>query len=107
LLIVVDDLHEAGASTIELLHFAMRWDAGAPMLVVATVRTDEADSVNEHLASVATTIRVSGLTGDEVRLLADRAGLGDRARRRSPLTRGHALFVVEALRALAEAGNGG
>ena len=72
LLVVLDDLHEAGASTIELLHFAMRWDAPRRSLVLATVRTDDADSVNEHLEAVATTVAVPGLTG-LVKLLAERA----------------------------------
>jgi DNA-binding SARP family transcriptional activator len=107
LLVVLDDLHEAGASTVELLHFALRWDARAPLLVVATVRSDEAESVNEHLPSGATTVAVSGLTEEAIRSLAERAGLADRADAIASMTRGHTLFVVEALRALADARSSG
>ena len=103
LLVVLDDLHEAGASTVEMLHFVLRWDPYAPLMVVATIRADESDYVNEQLAALATTMQLAGLDDSAIRALAGRAGLLDRAEAITAMTRGHTLFVVEAVRALAEA----
>ena len=81
----------SGASTIELLHFALRWDPRAPLLVVATVRADDADSVHEHLAPVATTSSCQACPTTSIRLLAERAGVADRADAIASMTRGHTL----------------
>jgi DNA-binding SARP family transcriptional activator len=104
-LVVLDDLHEAGASTLELLHFALRWDPHAALLVVATARTDDADAVVEHLGSVSTAVELSALPDEAIRLLSDRAGVPDRPDEVPLMTRRHTLFVVQALRALADAGD--
>jgi DNA-binding SARP family transcriptional activator len=106
LLVVLDDLHEAGASTVEMLHFALRWDVHAPFMMVATIRTGEGDDAREQLDALATTLELPALTDDAVRALADRAGLSDQADAITAKTRGHTLFVVEALRALADAAGG-
>lgn len=106
-LIVLDDLHEAGASTLELLHFAMRWEQSARLMFVGTVRSDEAGAVNEQLAPVAASIELKGLDEDAVRTLADRAGFAERAATITAMTGGHTLFVVEAVRALADAPEAG
>jgi DNA-binding SARP family transcriptional activator/class 3 adenylate cyclase len=104
LLVVLDDLHETGASTVELLHFSLRWDRHAPLLVVATARTGEAGDATDGLRPVATTIELAPLSEDAVRALARRAGLGAHAEAIQAMTRGHTLFVLEALRALGDAG---
>ena len=70
------------------------------------MRSGEGDDAREQLASLATTLQLSALSDDAVRALADRAGLSDRADAITSKTRGHTLFVVEALRALADAGAG-
>jgi DNA-binding SARP family transcriptional activator len=102
LLVVLDDLQEAGASTVELLHFALRWDARAPLMVVATIREHEADYAQEQLAPLATTIELAGLSDEAIKTLADKAGLADRAAAITSLTRGHTLFVIESMRSLAD-----
>jgi DNA-binding SARP family transcriptional activator/tetratricopeptide (TPR) repeat protein len=102
LLVVLDDLHLAGASTVELLHFLLRSEPAAPLLVLATLRAEEADEALEQLGSVAAVVELGPLSGSAVVELAVRMGLRDRALEVLSLTRGHTLFVVEALRALTE-----
>jgi DNA-binding SARP family transcriptional activator len=102
-LVVLDDLHEAGASTLELLHFALRWDPAAPVLLVATARNDDVDAVTEHLGSVASQLELAALSDAAIHGLAELAGVPDRAEEIARMTRGHTLFVVEALRALVDA----
>ncbi len=102
LLVVLDDLHLAGASTVELLHFLLRWEPAAPLLVLATLRAEEADEALEQLGSVAAVVELGPLPESAVVELATRMGLHDRAPEVLSLTRGHTLFVVEALRALTE-----
>ena len=48
-------------------------------------------------------MQLTGLDDTAIRALADRAGLLDRAEAITAMTRGHTLFVVEAVRALADA----
>ena len=106
LLVVLDDLHLAGASTLELLHFLVRWDPAAPLLVLATLRSEEADEALGQLGRLATGVELGPLPEAAVAELAAAMGLGGRAAEVLALTRGHTLFVVEALRALAEGGAG-
>ena len=40
-LLLLDDLHQAGLATVELLHYLARHAAPARLLVLATLRTDE------------------------------------------------------------------
>ena len=105
-LLVLDDLQYAGQSTIEFVHYLARHAGGTPLLVVATVRAENDWEVSAALADVASRVEVGPLGADAVGQLAGQAGqvgLADRILRQ---TRGHTLFVVEVLRALAE-GDGG
>jgi DNA-binding SARP family transcriptional activator/tetratricopeptide (TPR) repeat protein len=102
LLVVLDDLHLAGASTIELLHFLLRWEPAAPLLVLATLRAEEADEALEQLGPVAAMVELGPLPEPAVVDLATRMGVRDRAPEVLSLTRGHTLFVVETLRTLTE-----
>jgi DNA-binding SARP family transcriptional activator len=104
LLIVLDDLHLAGASTVELLHFLLRWEPAAPLLVLTTLRSEEADQAIGQLGPLASTVELGPLPAAAVAELAAAMGLGARVTEVLALTRGHTLFVVEALRALAEGG---
>ena len=61
LLLVVDDLHQAGASTLELLHFLLRRLAGDRVLVVATVRAEEGAEVFDALAGTARVLELGPL----------------------------------------------
>lgn len=104
LLVMLDDLHQAGTSTVELLHFALRWDPTAPLLFVATVRDDEGGEEIAQLGELSSRVEVGPLDEHAVRQLADAAGLAARGPSVLEMTRGHTLFVVEALRALGELG---
>ena len=101
-LLFLDDLHQAGSSTLELLHFLARRMARARVLILATVRVEESEEAAGRLAHVARRVDVGPLSGAAVTELARRMGgahLGDRI---VEITGGHALYVVEMLRAVAE-----
>ncbi|MDX6394460.1 MAG: hypothetical protein QOJ73_5523 [Streptosporangiaceae bacterium] len=105
-LISLDDLQNAGRATVELLHYLARHVPGSRLLVVATVRAEEGIGIIDSLADVATRIELGPLPPDAVAILAAAAGQADQTESIVGRTRGHALFVVETLRALA-AGNTG
>ena len=100
-LLLVDDLQYAGQSTVELMHFLGREPAGTRLLVVATVRAENDAQVGAALAPVARRVEVGPLDPDAVAQLARAAGQSELAGRILEQTRGHTLFVVEVLRALA------
>jgi DNA-binding SARP family transcriptional activator/tetratricopeptide (TPR) repeat protein len=104
LLVVLDDLHLAGASTLEWLHFLLRWEPAAPLLVLATLRSGEADDAIGQLGPLAAIVELGPLSETAVAELASAMGLQARVAEVLALTRGHTLFVVEALRTLAEGG---
>ena len=100
-LVLVDDLQYAGQSTVELLHFLGRQPPGARLLVMATVRAENDAQIGAALAPVASRVDVGPLGPVAVAQLARAAGQGELAGRILERTRGHTLFVVEVLRALA------
>src|SRR5262249_43239305 len=104
-LLVVDDLQYAGQSTIEFVHYLGRHLGGTRMLTVATVRAENAD-VGAALAAVAGRVEVGPLGSEAVGQLASQAGQAALADRILRQTRGHTLFVVEVLQALAEGDSG-
>jgi DNA-binding SARP family transcriptional activator len=105
-LLVLDDLQYAGQSTIELVHYLGRNAGGSRLLVVATVRAENDAETGAALASVASRVEVGPLGAAAVEQLADAVGLAGLADRILRQTRGHTLFVVEVLRALAEEDSG-
>ncbi len=100
-LVLVDDLQYAGQSTIEFMHFLARQAAGSRMLVTVTVRAENDAQIGTALAPVASRVEVGPLAPEAVRQLARAAGQGELAESILERTRGHTLFVVEVLRALA------
>ncbi|WP_116948430.1 ATP-binding protein [Jiangella endophytica] len=98
---VVDDLHHAGAATVELLHYLGRQLAGGRLLVVGTVRADEGERVLATLAGVSERLDVGPLDEAAISRLAAEAGQEAHGAEIARRTRGHTLFVVETLRALA------
>jgi len=100
-LLLVDDLQYAGQSTIELLHYLRRHAPGARLLAVATVRAEHERQITADLAPLATRVELGPLDAAAVGQLARAAGRGDLAEQIQQCTRGHTLFVVEVLRALA------
>ncbi|MEV0718048.1 AAA family ATPase, partial [Asanoa sp. NPDC050611] len=100
-LLVVDDLQHAGTATVELLHYLARHAGGARLLVVATVRAAEGREALATLDEVADVVPLGPLDGAAIAHLARAAGQDARAAEIARRTRGHTLFVVETLRALA------
>lgn len=99
--LVLDDLQQTGLATIEALHYLARHVNQARLLVVGTVRTGEGEPVTQALGDVAQTVRVGPLPAAAVAELAAAAGQAPLAAHIARRTSGHALFVVETLRALA------
>jgi len=100
-LFVLDDLQYAGQSTVEFIHYLGRHMSGARLLVVVTVRAEHDEQIGAALTSVATRVEVGPLGPAAVEQLARAAGQGALAGPILQRTRGHTLFVVEVLRALA------
>lgn len=104
-LLLLDDLHNAGLATVELLHYLARHARGR-LLILATVRAEEGAAALRTLDEVATRLELGPLPADAVTSLATRAGQAQLASRILHRTGGHALFVVETLRALAAGDDG-
>jgi len=100
-LLFLDDLHNAGVSTLELLHYMLRRASGAALLVLATIRVEEGAEVLAQLSDVATRLDIGPLDNEAVTRLAAAAGAEELAERILQRTGGHPLFVVETLRSLA------
>jgi tetratricopeptide (TPR) repeat protein len=105
-LLVVDDLQYAGQSTVEFLHYLGRQASGSRLLTVVTVRAEHDAEIGSALAPAAVRIEVGPLSGAAVEQLATHAGQGALAEPILLRTRGHTLFVVEVLRALAAGDTG-
>jgi DNA-binding SARP family transcriptional activator len=104
LLLALDELQLAGASTLELLHFVARRLAGDRVLVLATVRAEEGAEALAALADVSRVLELGPLPAAAVAELARRFGVAGLAGPVQERTRGHTLFAVESLRAAAEGG---
>jgi tetratricopeptide (TPR) repeat protein len=104
LLLTLDDFHQAGAATLELLHFVARRLAGDRVLVVATVRAEEGAESLAALADVGRVLELGPLPAAAVAELARRFGVAELAGPVLERARGHTLFTVESLRAAAEGG---
>ena len=100
-LLVLDDLHNAGAATVGLLHYLARHAGQARLLILATLRTEEGAEALALLADAAERVEVGPLEAAAVARLATESGQGHMDSAIMARTRGHPLFVVETLRALA------
>lgn len=99
-LLWLDDLHNAGGSTLELLHYLVRHRAGAPYLLLAAARWEARDAVREVLGPLLDELDVGPLDRAAVHELAEGAGHGERSDDILRRTSGHTLYVVEVLAAL-------
>jgi DNA-binding SARP family transcriptional activator len=111
LLLVAEDLHWCDRETLQFLHYLLRSEPDAPLLVAASARREETDQ--QHPLTELVTglqaierlveIELGRLSRQETGTLAERAGgrpLGEsQADRLFAETEGNPLFVVEALRA--------
>jgi DNA-binding SARP family transcriptional activator/tetratricopeptide (TPR) repeat protein len=100
-LLVIDDLQNAGNATVELLHYLARHVDDARLLVIATVRDGEGRRALSTLAPVADLIELGTLGTAAITELAVAAGQAAHVGQIERRTNGHTLFVVESLRALA------
>ena len=100
-LLALDDLQEAGSASIDLLGYVAGRLADAGVLLAAAVRSEDAETV-DRLADRATRVEIGPLPPSAVDALASAAGLSARAPEVLARTAGHALSVVECLRALAD-----
>jgi DNA-binding SARP family transcriptional activator/energy-coupling factor transporter ATP-binding protein EcfA2 len=100
-LLMLDDLQNAGTATLELLHYLAARPGHDRLLLLATVRSEEGSEAIHTLSGVADRIEVGPLAPDVVALLAARAGAPQLAEDVLRRTRGHTLFVVETLRGIA------
>ncbi len=100
-LLLLDDLHNAGTTTSEAVRYLGRRSLDARLLVVATVRREEGATAFATLGDVGAVVEPAVLSADAVAKLAAAAGMGEQAAAIAARTRGHPLFVVEVLRGLA------
>lgn len=100
LLLAFDDLHEAGAATIDLLAFLRRHLEPSRVLIVAAVRAED-DVAAARLADVAVRVDLGPLPPSAVAAMVAAAGSAEHANLIVSRTRGHPLSVVETLRAMA------
>ena len=99
-LLAVDDLHDGGAASVDLLGYLAQRLAGARVLLLAAVRTEHQETV-ARLADRAERVRLGALRASAVDALASAAGLAAHGPAVMARTGGHPLSVVECLRALA------
>ncbi len=99
-LLVLDDLHNAGRATVGLVHYLARHAGPARLMIVATLRTEEGAETVATLTQVAGRMDLGPLASPDVARLAAEAGQADLAPAIMARTRGHPLFVIETLRAL-------
>ncbi|MCW2847485.1 MAG: hypothetical protein JWR90_1459 [Marmoricola sp.] len=98
-LLCLDDLQDGGSASVDLLGYLAGRLTGHPVLLVGAVRQEDQQTV-DRLSDRATRVPLHGLPSAAVRALASAAGLGDQADELMARTSGHALSVVECLRAL-------
>jgi len=110
MLLVADDVQWCDAQSLQFVHYLLRAESQAPLLVAATVRREEIDAhhpVSEMIGSLQAAERITEI-GLERLSRAETAILGERIRGRSLTdaeadglydeSEGNPMFVVEALR---------
>jgi len=97
-LLVLDDLHDAGEATVELVHYLARRAAPSRLLCISTIRAEASDEVFQSLDGVAQRLDLGALPPDAVTKLAADTGKYELAAEIFRRTRGHTLSVVETLR---------
>jgi DNA-binding SARP family transcriptional activator/tetratricopeptide (TPR) repeat protein len=106
ILVVLDDLQNAGSATVELLHYMCRRLAASRVLVLTTIRREEGADALSTLRAVSTVVDVEALSLEAVTDLATRSGQAHLVDHIVQLTRGHTLYVVETLASLSTGRDG-
>ncbi|HEV8166586.1 MAG TPA: AAA family ATPase, partial [Actinomycetota bacterium] len=102
LLLWLEDLQHASASTVEAVHFLPRRLPTTRLLLVATVASDSDAEALPALGEAGRMIELGPLSAPEVAELAARMGVAGRASEVFESTGGHAAFVLETLRLLSD-----
>ncbi|MGH9226893.1 MAG: BTAD domain-containing putative transcriptional regulator, partial [Acidimicrobiales bacterium] len=98
-LLVLDGVHNAGASTLEAVHFVVDRLSTEPVLVLVAAASDAVDQVTGVLGRDAEVVSLGPLSLAAVERLGHRLGAPDvDASELLARTGGNAQFVVEALR---------
>lgn len=98
ILLLVEDMQNAGQSTVEALHFLASRLTGRRILVVVTERMGEPPSVTSSLADLATVTHLDRLSKQDVIEMISDAGLSYDADEFFNLSGGLPLFVTELIR---------
>ena len=106
ILVVLDDLQNAGRATVELLHYMSRRLASSRVLVLTTIRREEGVDALATLRGVSKVIDVEALPLEAITDLATRSGQGHLVDHIVKQTRGHTLYVVETLASLSTGRDG-
>jgi DNA-binding SARP family transcriptional activator len=102
-LVILDDVHHAGASTLEAVHFIRDRLVSEPVLVLLSVASEAAPDVLKLLGRSAVVVSLGPLSIAAVERLARRFGGRDLSLEDlHARTGGNPQFVVEALRSAAE-----
>jgi tetratricopeptide (TPR) repeat protein len=101
LVLMLDDLHNVGLATVDLLHYLVRTLSGSALLIVATVRRDEGAEAIARLSGVSTVLDLEPFDDEAVTALVTAVGQQQHLAAILDSTSGHPLFVVETLNALA------
>jgi DNA-binding SARP family transcriptional activator/tetratricopeptide (TPR) repeat protein len=98
-LLIVEDVHHAGRSTLEALHLMVSQWSGSRLMVLLTDRTSEDAPVTDQLRDVAADwIELEPLSSADVATLVHRSGLAYDIAQLNSWTGGSPLFVTELLR---------
>ena len=104
-LLVIDDLQDGGAATVDLLGHLAAHVTGVPLLVVGAVRAEQVAAL-DRLGDRSMNLALHPLPRSAVDALAAAAGLAEHGATVMARTGGHPLSVVECLRALASGDDG-
>lgn len=113
-MLVLDDLHWAGKTTLALLRHVLREAGNTPLLILATYRDTELSRTHPLAGTIsdlrndgaARRLTLSGLSDDEVATYVTAAFREDRAlaRELAKVTAGNPFFLIAALRHVEESG---
>ena len=105
-LLVLDDAHDAGLATVDLLDYLSRHLGAARVLLVAAGRSEEGRALLDRISGPRRLVTPGLLPLSAVTAMAVAAGHADQAAALAARTRGHPFSVVEMLRALAAGESG-
>lgn len=101
LLLIFDDIHHAGASTMEAIQWLCHQQPPLPAMILSTVQADSRNGATvRELTAISDVIDLGPLERSHVAALAAAADQASETSYVWDLTQGHLMFVVEVLEAL-------